>query len=236
MSKCFYLFLLFLSWLGPSNAFSPRMRTGYHAFYKEIKNGSLPSDLNFDPLGLSNIKIFEQGENSTIVRWSGGEIGWISNIESEAFLDKKNPITTLEWMRDAELKHGRICMLAFVGITAVDLGLRLPDTSKYTFSSIPSSYMAHDICVHNGSLGILLFIVSILEAIGFNTIYEQARGSGRVTGDFNFDPFGLSQYKASLFRYKEYEVSNGRLAMLAIAGIVAQLYILPDSMKVFPYF
>lgn len=32
----------------------------------------------------------------------------------------------LDFLREAELKHGRICQLAVVGFAATDLGLRLP--------------------------------------------------------------------------------------------------------------
>ena len=32
----------------------------------------------------------------------------------------------MKWMREAELKHGRVCMLAFIGFCSVDLGFRAP--------------------------------------------------------------------------------------------------------------
>ena len=32
----------------------------------------------------------------------------------------------VEWLRESELKHGRVCMLAVVGFVATDLGFRLP--------------------------------------------------------------------------------------------------------------
>jgi hypothetical protein len=51
-------------------------------------DGSLPGDVGFDPLGLSNY-------------------------------------FPLAYMREAELKHGRVCMLAIVGYIAVDAGLRV---------------------------------------------------------------------------------------------------------------
>lgn len=31
----------------------------------------------------------------------------------------------LDWMREAEIKHGRVCMLAIVGYIAVDIGIRV---------------------------------------------------------------------------------------------------------------
>lgn len=53
-------------------------------------------------------------------------------------------------MREAELKHGRLSMLAFLGWVAVDSGLRIPGLG---YESIPSSFVAHDAAVANGSMG-----------------------------------------------------------------------------------
>ena len=35
-------------------------------------------------------------------------------------------LVPLQWAREAELKHARICMLAFAGYVSVDLGFRVP--------------------------------------------------------------------------------------------------------------
>jgi hypothetical protein len=53
-------------------------------------------------------------------------------------------------MREAELKHSRLSMLAFLGWVAVDSGLRIPGLG---YESIPSSFVAHDAAVANGSMG-----------------------------------------------------------------------------------
>lgn len=53
-------------------------------------------------------------------------------------------------MREAELKHGRLAMLAVLGWVAVDFGLRLPGDG---FSEIPNSLAAHKEAVENGSMG-----------------------------------------------------------------------------------
>jgi len=37
-------------------------------------------------------------------------------------------LVPLAWMREAEIKHGRVCMLAIVGYIAVDVGLRVRTT------------------------------------------------------------------------------------------------------------
>ena len=56
----------------------------------------------------------------------------------------------------AELKHARVCMLAFAGYVAVDLGFRVP------FAPEVSSLYAHDAAVEKGPmLGMLIPIAAI---------------------------------------------------------------------------
>lgn len=55
-------------------------------------------------------------------------------------------------MREAEVKHSRIAMLAVLGWVAVDFGARFPGAGE-SFTSIPSSFAAHNLAVQNGSLG-----------------------------------------------------------------------------------
>jgi uncharacterized membrane protein len=55
---------------------------------------------------------------------------------------------TVGWMREAELKHGRVCMLATLGWVAVDLGFHFPGD---TFSGL-TSLAAHDATVKSGDM------------------------------------------------------------------------------------
>ena len=77
-------------------------------------------------------------------------------------------------------------------------------------------------------------MVSFLELMNGAAIYDQARGSGRASGEFSFDPLGLSKNPKNRERYALSEIKNGRLAMLAFSGIVTQAALFPD--KTFPYF
>lgn len=144
---------------------------------------------------------------------------------------ERKPITTIEWMREAELKHARICMLAFVGYIAVDSGIRFPGSP---YGSIANSLVAHDAAVANGSMGFMLFAVAVLEIVSGAAIYDQAKGSGRKPGDFAFDPLGLGKDSKKFADYAEKEISNGRLAMMAFAGVVTQNALHPEVP--FPYF
>lgn len=80
----------------------------------------------------------------------------------------------------------------------------------------------------------LLVAISALEIIFGAALFDQAKGSGRVAGEFNFDPLNFSKDPKSKARYLTNEIKNGRLAMLAFAGIVTQSALFPD--KSFPFF
>merc|ERR1712216_610413 len=67
----------------------------------------------------------------------------------------------IKWMREAELKHGRMCMLAWTGYVAVDLGLRFPGARYAELNS----FNAHDV-VAKKELFLLLLWVGTFETIG----------------------------------------------------------------------
>jgi hypothetical protein len=140
--------------------------------------------------------------------------------------EARTPITTIQWMREAELKHSRVAMLAVVGWLTTESGVRFPGSA---FTSISSSLAAHDACVKNGSMGLLLIAVFFLELAGGAAIFDQAKGSGRQPGDFAFDPFKLSANPDRAKKYAKAEIKNGRLAMLAISGILTQSAAFPDK-------
>merc|ERR1719460_598846 len=121
----------------------------------------------------------------------------------------------LKWMREAELKHGRICQLAWAGYVAVDLGIKFPG-EKYAGLS---SFTAHE-ATANYELFYLLLFVGTAETIGFSQIYSMMAGDNdRAPGDFGFDPLGLLTEKTSK-QYYEAELVHGRLAMIAFSGVV----------------
>lgn len=81
---------------------------------------------------------------------------------------------------------------------------------------------------------VLLLLVSILEFANGAAIFDQSKGSGRLPGDFSFDPLGFGKDAKARERYATSEIKNGRLAMLAFSGIVTQAAVFPD--KAFPFF
>jgi len=88
----------------------------------------------------------------------------------------------LKWMQEAEIKHGRIAMLAAAGFVAVDLGVLAPGApSGY------SSVAAHDMAVEKGAMYVLLFAASVFEVCaGVPAVEQMMKGSDRKPGDFSF--------------------------------------------------
>jgi len=123
------------------------------------------------------------------------------------------------YMRECELKHGRVCMLATLGWIATDLGARFPGEMFQSVSTI----QAHDKMVELGLMQPFLATVGVVEVYG-GWLWKngQAGEIKRDAGDFFLGKKFLpkEEEKANEMRLKELE--NGRLAMLAFGGICTQ--------------
>jgi len=107
----------------------------------------------------------------------------------------------MDYLREAELKHGRICMLAWTGWVAVDLGLQVyPVPEAYAGLT---SLQAHDAMVEYGALGQIFLWIAIAEMIGWLAVSQMLQGSGRKPGDYGLDPLGMLKGKSP----EEVEVS-----------------------------
>jgi light-harvesting complex II chlorophyll a/b binding protein 5 len=140
--------------------------------------------------------------------------------------------------REAEVKHGRLAMLAALGWIAAEtfqpqLAARygLPD-------ELATGELAPSI-LNGGLLGLpslfLPVVVMIASWIELAPQRKDARSStvsykpqiGRVPGDYGFDPLDLEVQIRSIFGYDKVwlhnaELKHGRLGMLAITAFVAQ--------------
>jgi light-harvesting complex I chlorophyll a/b binding protein 1 len=134
----------------------------------------------------------------------------------------------MDYLREAELKHSRICMLAITGYITVDLGVVL-----HPYGQGLSSAAAHDVLVEKGVMGNALVFIGLFEIVSYLGVAEMLQGSGREPGDFNFGKWYLvdkSPEEIKLLKYQE--IKNGRLAMMAFGGVVTQSVLFDAS---FPY-
>merc|ERR1719438_721300 len=184
-------------------------------------DGTMVGDVGFDPFYLSSIP----------KDWSGF-------IQPPSW-EERGSIPTLYWMREAELKHSRVAMLAWFGWLATDgafgITMRFPGE---IYKEIPSAYEAHNILVEQGSMTFLLLVVGFIEFCSSAVLVQVAKGeSDREAGDFNLDPlrFLKGKTKEEVDDMKLKELNNGRLAMLAFGGVATQAA-LSDATHQFPYF
>jgi len=178
----------------------------------KMLDGSYPGDVGFDPLGLSE----RAPEDLPQV------------VPRAATMASEVPLPTVYWMREAELKHGRLCMLAICGFVAVDTGAHWPGTA----APLLSSAVAHDWGVANGQMGFLLVLASVFELMTMPALNQAAKGSDREAGDFALDPLKWTAKPADKERLKLSEVIHSRLAMVAFSGMVTQAVAVSDK---FPY-
>ena len=156
--------------------------------------------------------------------------GYIGDVGFDPF--RFSDFVPVDFLREAELKHGRMCQLAIVGFSAVDLGFRIyPLPEAYEGLS---SLTAHDALVKYGAMGQLFLWFGLAEIIGSVALIQMLQGSGRAPGDFGLDPVGFLKGKseAEIDDMKLKEITHSRLAMVAFSGMVTQAVLTQGP---FPY-
>ena len=113
--------------------------------------------------------------------------GYVGDVGFDPF--RFSDFVPVDFLREAELKHGRMCMLAVVGFVAVDSGLRvypLPEAYEGL-----TAITAHDALVKSGAMGQILLWISVAEIFSTVAVIQMLEGSGRQPGEFGFDPMGF---------------------------------------------
>jgi len=142
-----------------------------------------------------------------------GDVGFdplgLSNIEDVG--------VDLYWLREAEIKHCRVAMMAAAGVFWVEI--------LGSFPGMPEGYgkcqtdVFWDVWAEKPNyVCAALAFISVVEAIsGYAT--TQGRETGlREPGDFKFNPLQFEVTEEMKLK----EISNGRLAMSAAAGMIVQ--------------
>jgi hypothetical protein len=189
-----------LALFGSAAAFAPassvQKSTSLNAFVAEELPGALAPVGFFDPLGFA-----EKADEATMKRY-----------------------------REAELTHGRVAMLATVGFL---VGEKVEGSSFLFDSRITGPAISH-----LGQVPVI-FWAALTTAIGAAELYRADVGwmnpenvpvakagllrSDYTPGDIGFDPLGLRpEDPEELEIMQTKELQNGRLAMLAAVGFMAQ--------------
>jgi len=124
-------------------------------------------------------------------------------------------------LRYVEIKHGRICQLAFLGQIVTRAGLRLPGsiaTDGTKFSDIGEGWSGSFEVPTDGALQILFFI-GFLELF----VMKDVTGENEFVGDFRngFIDFGWDSFdEETKLKKRAVELNNGRAAMMGILGLM----------------
>ena len=170
----------------------------------EVGSTGLPGDIGFDPLGLANFDL---------------------SVDSATDKERSSAYVMRDY-RDAELKHGRLAMLAALA-WPVQEKLNPILAAKFHVPNLLAGN-ALSPSVLNGGLGqgivpsaVVTFavLVALVEAQGLRI--KAAEGDNWLPGDYG----SLKVYprgSAEFYKASAGEVWNGRIAMVAILAFVVQ--------------
>jgi hypothetical protein len=141
---------------------------------------------------------------------------------------------TLANMREAEIKHGRLAMLAVVGWPLAELwdkkiaaALGLTDALTSTGAS-PSLLNGGLDKIEPEYWAIVVALAALFE--NESRCQKEEMAKDYVLGDCGFDPLNFfPEDKAKQFEMQTKEIKHGRIAMMAILGFAVQeaLYSVP---------
>jgi hypothetical protein len=130
-------------------------------------------------------------------------------------------------MREAELKHCRLAMLAAAGWPIAELFDKQLAESAGLPTALTKSGASPSIL--NGGLDKIeiAYWVAVVSLAGIveleNMKVKEEKGKAYITGDCGFDPIGLyPKEKKGQMEMQTKELKNGRLAMMAILGFAVQ--------------
>ncbi|GKY97433.1 hypothetical protein MPSEU_000701800 [Mayamaea pseudoterrestris] len=154
----------------------------------------------------------------------------------------------LKWFQNAEIKNGRVAMLATIGYWVQKMGMHFPlylgpsgsnsfhpesaDTwylstsAGITFADVAKAATPFDALGMIPAAGWLQLLAAAgaFELTAWNRQWNEERA---VPGDYGYDPLGFTKRaggleSAELKQLRIQEIKNGRLAMIAIAGWLSE--------------
>jgi Chlorophyll A-B binding protein len=194
--------IILASLIAAASAFAPQQQT------------SFSTELNFQYKTAKGALIYQDELGAQVPLGFFDPIGLVNNASPERF----------DRLRYVEIKHGRVCMLAFLGNVITRAGLHLPgniDSAGHSFASYPNGLAAlfgPDRIPGIGLVQIVLFI-GMLEL----AVMKDLKGTGEFVGDFRNDyiDFGWDSFdEATKLKKRAIELNNGRAAMMGILGLM----------------
>lgn len=174
-------------------------------FGPDTLDGSMIGDVGFDPVGFSS-------------------------CDMAAFFDKDatDSMSSLQWMREAEIAHGRIAQLAVLGFIVPALIGTFPGNEWTGVDAYSNTNPIEALSqVPNLALFQIVAAASWVELRRVQFIKEE--GSSRLPGDIRlgqgdgrYNPFGL-EFTPEQYQDKQLqEIKHCRLAMMGAFGLILQ--------------
>jgi hypothetical protein len=202
------------------------------------------------------LKNMDPADRDVVMKAAGGSLTKMQDLEAGqlppfGFWDPLGLSTghsegKILYYREAELKHGRVCMLASHGFLVGEnyhplFGGDIDVPSYIAFQATPLqtfwvSVLA-TIAIPEVALSIPTFAKPTARRTvnrGSNTAYDGLFSieANRIPGDLGYDPLGLKpKTEKGLLDMQNRELNNGRLAMIAMAGMVAQELVSGEKIK-----
>ena len=129
---------------------------------------------------------------------------------------------TIRFLREVEIKHARVAMLAALGFPVAE------QFHPLFASDDAPSYVAFQQTPLQTFWPVVVGVIAVAEVFSVFTFENPGTKlwgirKDHVPGDLGFDPLGLKPSNAAaLAEMQTKELNNGRLAMIAIAGMVGQ--------------
>lgn len=169
-----------------------------------------------------------------------GALDPMGDFDPAGFLDGVS-LSELKRIREAEVTHGRVAMLAVVGYLVGEAVAPLLGNNFVTPIPIIGMANTHLAQLPATSFATLTFFIAIQELNRALTGWVKPQDGlfmlreDYYPGDVGFDPLGLKPAGAAEFaEMQTKELQNGRLAMLAAAGFCAQEQV--DGMGIMEHF
>lgn len=118
----------------------------------------------------------------------------------------------INYLCEAEVKHGRIAMLAIAGWVFPELVAHLPDPAYSQTNPLEAVKSVGFL-----PMAQIFLLCMVMEGVAFN---KAAKKNYENPGNYGWDAFGLMKDGGSKNHYRIAEVKNGRLAMCAIGGAI----------------
>ena len=129
----------------------------------------------------------------------------------------------VRFYREVEVKHARVAMLAAFGFPVAEQWHPLFATDD------APSFSAFQQTPLQTFWPVVVAVIAVIEIFSIFPAFEDPNIEGwaikstHTAGDFGFDPLGLKPKEPKeLMEMQTKELNNGRLAMIAIAGMVVQ--------------